>query len=176
MKKSTLLSLAAATVLFTACGEETQKAVAEVNTTKIAQAVKKDTINAAEAAKANITEAAETAKIAAAEKTAEVAQAVKEEAEALTESTTTAMTSATPVAPAAYAKCTGCHGAEGKTKALGKSAIIAGQDKEALIESLKAYQAGTKNVAGMGSLMKGQVATMSEEEIEAVADYLSQIK
>lgn len=199
MKKSTLLSLAAATVLFTGCGEETQKAVAEVNTTKIAQAVKKDTVDAAEAAKANITEAVEAAKVAVADKTVEVAKAVKEKAAKLKESDTTAIASETsetpalptaapeapetpasvpdtpPVSPAAYAKCKGCHGADGKTKALGKSAVIAGQDKETLITSLKAYQAGTKNVAGMGSLMKSQVATMSDEEIEAVAEYLSQI-
>ncbi len=154
---STLLSLVAATVLFTACGEETQKVVEEINTTKVAEAVKKDTVHAVE-----------TAKVVVAEKAVEAAEAVKEKAEALKES-------ATPEAPAAYAKCKGCHGADGKTKALGKSAVIAGQDKAALIESLKAYQAGTKNVAGMGSLMQGQVATMSDEEIEAVAEYLSQI-
>lgn len=154
---STLLSLVAATVLFTACGEETQKVVEEINTTKVAEAVKKDTVHAVE-----------TAKVVVAEKAVEAAEAVKEKAEALKES-------ATPEAPAAYAKCKACHGADGKTKALGKSAVIAGQDKAALIESLKAYQAGTKNVAGMGSLMQGQVATMSDEEIEAVAEYLSQI-
>lgn len=176
MKNCTLLSLVAATVLFTACGEETQKAAAEVNTTKIAEAVKKDTINAAEAVKASITETADAAKVAVETKTAEAAEAMKEKAAELTESATTAMASSTPEAPAAYTKCKGCHGAEGKTKALGKSAVIAGQNKEALIESLKAYQAGTKNVAGMGSLMKGQVATMSDEDIEAVAEYLSQIK
>jgi cytochrome c553 len=176
MKNSTLLSLAAAIVLFTACGEETQKAAAEVNTTKIAQAVKKDTINAAEAVKASITETADAAKVAVETKTAEAAEAMKEKAAELTESATTAMASSTPEAPAAYTKCKGCHGAEGKTKALGKSAVIAGQNKEALIEALKAYQAGTKNVAGMGSLMKGQVATMSDDDIEAVAEYLSQIK
>jgi len=169
MKHSTLLSLVAATVLFTACGEETQKVVEEINTTKVTEAVKTDTVNAAETAKANIKEAAETAKVVVAEKAVEAAEAVKEKAEALKES-------ATPVAPAAYAKCKACHGADGKTKALGKSAVIAGQDKAALIESLKAYQAGTKNVTGMGSLMKGQVATMTDEEIEAVAEYLSQVQ
>ncbi|GIT98950.1 c-type cytochrome [Sulfurovum sp. TSL1] len=194
MKNSTLLSLVAAAVLFTACGEETQKVAAEVNTTKVAEAVQKDTLNAAEAAKSKITETAEAAKVeaeemadaaaekaaaakaAAASKAAEAVEAVKEKTAELTESEATAMTSETPEAPAAYAKCTGCHGANGKTKALGKSAIIAGQDKETLITSLKEYKAGTKNVAGMGSLMKGQVATMSDEEIEAVAEYLSQIK
>ena len=76
----------------------------------------------------------------------------------------------------AYAKCKGCHGADGKTVALGKSAVIAGQDKAALITSLNQYKAGTKNVAGMGMLMKGQVATMSDEDIEAVAEYLSSVK
>ena len=187
MKNSTLLSLVAAAVLFTACGEETQKVAAEVNTTKVAEAVKKDTVNAVESAKSKITEAAEAAKVEAkemADVAAEKAEAAKEtaaskvaEAAAVVEEKAAAMTaSATPEAPAAYAKCTGCHGANGKTKALGKSAIIAGQDKEALITSLKEYKAGTKNVAGMGSLMKGQVATMTDEEIEAVAEYLSQIK
>ena len=187
MKHSTLLSLVAATVLFTACGEETQKVVAEVNKTKVAEAVKKDTLNAVEAAKTKISEAAEAAKVeaeeiadaaaekaeaakaTAASKVAEAAGAVEEKAAALTASETLE-------APAAYAKCKGCHGADGKTKALGKSAVIAGQDKEALITSLKEYKAGTKNVAGMGSLMKGQVATMSDEEIEAVAEYLSQVQ
>ncbi len=187
MKKSTLLSLAAATVLFTACGEETQKVAAEVNTTKVAEAVKKDTLNAAEAAKSKITEAAEVAKVeaekmadaaseTAAAATVKVAETVEEKAAELSESAKEAMASETSEAPAAYAKCTGCHGANGKTKALGKSAIIAGQDKAALITSLKEYKAGTKNVAGMGSLMKAQVATMSDEEIEAVAAYLSQIQ
>lgn len=187
MKKSTLLSLAVAAVLLTACGEETQKVAAEVNTTKVAQAVKEDTLNAAEAAKSKITEAAEVAKVeaeeikdaaveTAAEATVKAAETVKEKAAEVSESASKAMASETPEAPAAYAKCTGCHGANGKTKALGKSAVIAGQDKEALITSLKEYKAGTKNVAGMGSLMKAQVATMSDEEIEAVAEYLSQIQ
>jgi cytochrome c553 len=198
MKKTTLLSLVAATVLFTACGEETQKVVAEVNTTKVAEAVKKDTVNAVEAAKIKIADMAEEAKVEA----EKIADAAAEKAAELTESATTAIVSATsetpalpteapeapeapaapaavPAAPAAspaaYAKCKGCHGADGKTKALGKSAVIAGQDKEALITSLNEYKAGTKNVAGMGSLMKGQVETMSDEEIEAVAEYLSQI-
>ncbi|UPT77753.1 c-type cytochrome [Sulfurovum sp. XGS-02] len=187
MKKITLLSLAAAAVLFTACGEETKKVAAEVNTTKVAQAIKEDTLNAVETTKTTISEAASAAKVeaekmadaaaeTAAAATMKVAEAVEEKAAEVGESASKAMASETVEAPAAYAKCTGCHGANGKTKALGKSAVIAGQDKEALITSLKEYKAGTKNVAGMGSLMKAQVATMSDEEIEAVAEYLSQIQ
>ena len=196
MKKITLFSLVSATVLFTACGEETKKVVAEVNTTAVAEAVKKDTVSAVEAAKVKAAEIAEAAKIeaekiaaAAAEKASEAkakaveaAAVVKEKTAELTETATTAVASAmpasstaVPVAPEAYAKCAGCHGADGKMKALGKSAVIAGQDKAAIITSMNEYKAGTKNVAGMGMLMKGQVASMSDTDIEAVAEYLSQI-
>jgi cytochrome c553 len=198
MKKITLLSLVTATVLFTACGEETKKVAAEVNTTAVAEAVKKDTVSAVEAAKIKAAEIAETAKIEA-EKIADAAAVVKEKAAELTESATTAISSVTsetpaapdavpeapaapatvpvapPASPAAYAKCKGCHGADGKTKALGKSAVIAGQDKAALITSMNEYKAGTKNVAGMGTLMKAQAAPMSDADIEAVAEYLSQL-
>lgn len=187
MKNITLLSLVAATVLFTACGEETKKVAAEVNTTAVAEAVKKDTISAVEAAKIKAAEVAEAAKIeaekiaaavaekaaelkaAAAAKVTEVAEAVKEKAEEVT-------AAETPEVPVAYAKCKGCHGVDGKTKALGKSAVIAGQDKAAIIASMNEYKAGTKNVVGMGTLMKGQAASMSDAEIEAVADYLTAIK
>jgi cytochrome c553 len=200
MKKITLLSLVTVSVLFTACGEETKKVVAEVNKTAVAEAVKKDTVSAVEAAKIKAVEIAEAAKIeaekiaAAAAKKAEVAKSaaeakaveaaavVKEKTVELKEAASEAVASAMPasstsmpVAPEAYAKCVGCHGADGKTKALGKSAVIAGQNKEALITSMNEYKAGTKNVAGMGMLMKGQAASMSDADIEAVAEYLSQI-
>ena len=85
MKNSTLLSLVTATVLFTACGEETQKAVAEVNTTKVAEAVKKDTVNAVEAAKIKIAEAAAAAKVAATEMAAEAKVEAEKIAEAAAE-------------------------------------------------------------------------------------------
>ena len=77
---------------------------------------------------------------------------------------------------ALYKKCAGCHGADGKQKALGKSAPIAGMDKATLVEELKAYKAGTLNKYGMGALMKTQVASMSDEEIEALAEYIANMK
>jgi len=46
---------------------------------------------------------------------------------------------------AAYAKYAGCHGKDGKTQALGKSAVIAGQDVEILVTSMNEYKAGTRN-------------------------------
>lgn len=190
MKKVTLFSLVAATVLFTACGEETKKVVEEVNKTKVAEAVKKDTISAYETAKVKMAEAAQAAKVAAAkmaeeakieaekvaEKTAEKAAELKVEAKAKAAELTQAAADALATKPpAVYEKCKGCHGEDGKTAALGKSAIIAGQDKETIITSMNAYKAGTKDEVGMGALMKGQAASLSDEEIEAIAEYLSNI-
>ena len=186
MKKTTLLSLVAATVLFTACGDKTKEAAGDA-ASKVTEAVKTDAASAVEATKKAAAEAVETAKAKAAEvadeaakkatevkeaaeaKATQAAEALKERAAAATVAVTDA-----PAEPAAYAKCKGCHGADGKTKALGKSAVLAGQDKAALVEAIKGYQAGTRNVAGMGMLMKGQVAGMSDADIEAVAAYLSQ--
>jgi cytochrome c553 len=77
---------------------------------------------------------------------------------------------------AAYAKCAGCHGANGEKKALGKSDIIAGQDAAKTVEQLKGYKAGTLNIHGMGGLMKGQVASMDDATIDAVAAHIAAMK
>ncbi len=72
-----------------------------------------------------------------------------------------------------FKKCAGCHGAHGEKKALGKSAVIKGWPKDKVVEALKGYKAGTRNVYGMGALMKAQVAALSDADIEALADYIS---
>jgi cytochrome c553 len=73
---------------------------------------------------------------------------------------------------ALYKKCAGCHGADGKMKALGKSDPIAGLAADKVVEDLKGYKAGTLNKHGMGGVMKGQ-ANMSEEDMKAVAEYIA---
>jgi len=201
MKKITLLSLIAATMLFTACTEEQKKAATDAANTAT-ETVKESTANAVDATKAAAADAAqaakdkaaevaasakaeaekiaeaaaakaEEAKAAAAAKAEEAATALKERAAEATEAVTAAVTPENAAGKAAYAKCAGCHGADGKTKALGKSAPVAGQTKEALAEALHGYKAGTRNVAGMGMLMKGQVASMDDATIEAVAEYMA---
>jgi len=101
-----------------------------------------------------------------------VAQKVTEAKEAVSKATETKEVKA----PAIYAACAGCHGKDGKLKALGKSAIIAGQSKEDIITKINGYKAGTRNVTGMGSLMKGQVGKLTDANIEEIATYLSAIK
>jgi len=77
---------------------------------------------------------------------------------------------------ASYAKCAGCHGQNGEKPALGKSAVIAGQDAAKTVEQLVGYKAGTLNQHGMGGVMKGQVATMDDATMKEVADYIAAMK
>ena len=75
---------------------------------------------------------------------------------------------------ALYAKCAGCHGKDGKMKALGASEPIAGWDVAKTVEALKGYKAGTLNIHGKGMIMKSQ-ANMSEEDMKAVAAYIQSL-
>lgn len=147
MKKLTLLSVAAAALLFVGCGDKKAEANAtEANTTVEANATTE--ANTTTAPEANTTAAPEANATAAAP---------------------------TNAAPAAYAACSACHGADGKTVALGKSAVIAGQAAADIETKLKEYKAGTRDVTGMGATMKPQAANLSDDQIKALADYISKL-
>ncbi len=202
MTKMTMLSVVAAAVLFVGCGEDSKKVASEatakaVESTKEAanqavDATKEAADKAVEAAKETTAKAVEATKDAAdkaVKATKDAAEATKDAASKAVDSAkegvaTAAATATAAVADtaknvagaAAYAKCAGCHGADGKTLALGKSPVIAGQSKEELVTKLNGYKAGTINVSGMGTLMKGQVATMDDAAIEAVSTYISTLK
>ena len=207
MKTITLLSLIAASVLFTACGEDSKKAAAEATakTVEVAKTTTQDVKQAAaeatqktakvakettEDVKAAATKLAEATKEKAeqlaqrakeqaeqaAQKATEAADALKERAVKTTQAAKKMATEALSdngAGKAAFAKCAGCHGADGKTKALGKSEIIAGQSAADIEKKITEYKAGTRNVAGMGMLMKGQVASLSDADIKAVSAYIS---
>jgi cytochrome c553 len=196
MTKITLLSLIAASVLFTACGEDTNKAADEatVKTAEVAKETTADMKKAAtdlvEATKAKAAELAEQAKkeadalaekakvevAKASEEAQKVADDLKEKAVETTEAAkakAVQVLSDDSAGETAYAKCAGCHGKDGKTKALGKSEIIAGQSSADIEAKLTEYKAGTRNVTGMGTLMKGQVASMGDADIKAVSAYIS---
>lgn len=77
---------------------------------------------------------------------------------------------------ALYAKCASCHGQKGESKPLGKPSVIKGQSADELEKKLKGYKAGTLNLFGMGALMKAQVASLGDEEIKALAEYMASFK
>ncbi len=77
---------------------------------------------------------------------------------------------------ALYKKCAGCHGAKGEKKALGKSAVIGGMDVATLVKDMKEYKAGKRNVHGMGMLMKTQMQSLSDADIQTLAEYIHGLK
>ena len=217
MKKLTVLSMIAAAVLLTACGDSATGAEAKAATSEKTEMKCQsgkcggDKKSATSEAKDAVANAAEKVKAAAAEKATEAVDSAKEAADAVKAKATEAVDSAKEAASSAtdavkakateavdsakaaassavasvasaadtgagkglFAKCAGCHGADGKTSALGKSAIIAGQSAADLEKKITEYKAGTRNVATMGALMKGQVAALSDADIKAVATYIS---
>jgi len=166
---------------------------------KEAAAAKEEAAKAAQAAKEAAAKAAE-ATAPVADKAKEVVKTVEEKAKTVVDATKEAVDNAMDTvkekssttgeqakeeaASAAssakgaslFAKCAGCHGKDGKTKALGKFEIIAGQSADELEKKISAYKAGTRNVTGMGTLMKGQVAGYSDADIKAVAAYISTLR
>lgn len=74
-----------------------------------------------------------------------------------------------------FKACVSCHGAKAEKAALGKSQIIKGWDKQKIVDALKGYKAGTYGGA-MKGVMKGQVARLDDEKIQAVASYISALK
>ena len=79
-------------------------------------------------------------------------------------------------AAALFKSCAGCHGAKGEKKALGKSEIIAGWSSLKVQEALKGYRSKKRNIHGMGAVMQGQAAKLSDDEIKALGDYIEKLK
>jgi cytochrome c553 len=75
-----------------------------------------------------------------------------------------------------FKKCAACHGQKAEKHALGKSDVIAGWDVKTIVTDLKGYKAGTLNKKGMGAVMKGQMASFSDADMEAVAAYIHGLK
>ena len=73
-----------------------------------------------------------------------------------------------------YVACAGCHGSNAQNKALGKSKVIKGWDVEKIKTALTGYKDGTYGGV-MKGVMKGQVSSLSQEDIEALAKYISKL-
>ncbi len=71
-----------------------------------------------------------------------------------------------------YAKCVGCHGANGEKAAMGKSKIIKDMSKADFIAAMKGYKDGSYG-GPMKGLMKGQVSSLSDADIEAIANQIA---
>lgn len=79
---------------------------------------------------------------------------------------------------ALFKKCAVCHGAAGDKVPPGSKATttISILTKEKIIEDLKGYKAKTLNQYGAGPIMYAQAATLSEEDMTALANYIVTLK
>ena len=67
------------------------------------------------------------------------------------------------------AACTGCHGSSFEKAAMGKSKVVKDMSKEDIVKALKGYKDGSYGGA-MKAMMKGQVSSMSDADMSAIAD------
>lgn len=74
-----------------------------------------------------------------------------------------------------FKKCASCHGAKAEKPALGKSQVIAGWDVAKIEGALKGYKDGSYG-GPMKGLMKGQVASLNDDQIKALAEYIHGLK
>ena len=87
-------------------------------------------------------------------------------------SSTAQAIAASPAAlPYFTSNCANCHGTDGKsvTPIMPK---LAGQEQEFILETLRAYKAGTRSGTIMPQLSKGY----TDEEFVQLADYFSSVK
>ena len=70
--------------------------------------------------------------------------------------------------------CITCHGVGGAAPIISTYPRLAGQNKDYLVQQFKDIQSGARNNA-QTSAMKGIVAGVSAEDIDAIAEYLSKL-
>jgi cytochrome c len=73
-------------------------------------------------------------------------------------------------------KCRSCHGLSGHLKALGFSRPIGGMPKNELRTLIEGYKAGNINHYGLGATMKNRTIIISEDTIDELATYISNLQ
>ena len=71
-----------------------------------------------------------------------------------------------------YKKCAPCHGVDGQTSAYGVSELISSMETDTLKDALMKYKAGTRNLYGYGDVMKIQIETYSDAQIDLLSVYI----
>ncbi|HGG60956.1 MAG TPA: c-type cytochrome [Gammaproteobacteria bacterium] len=71
--------------------------------------------------------------------------------------------------------CVACHGPDGKKPLLPVYPKLAGQNKAYMAQQMKDIKSGAR-ANGQTAAMKGIMHLVSDDDIEALADYLSKVK
>lgn len=77
-----------------------------------------------------------------------------------------------------YKRCAVCHGVSGDKVPPGSKATttINSLTKDKIVEDLKGYKAKQLNQYGAGPIMYGQAATLSDDDMKALAEYIATLK
>jgi cytochrome c len=82
---------------------------------------------------------------------------------------------ATLYATPAKGGCVACHGKDAKTPLLPVYPKLAGQNKDYLIQQMKDIKSGTRS-NGQTAAMKGVMHMVNDEEMAAIAEWLSTLR
>lgn len=195
MSKKFLLSISVIAVLFSACTEEKvteDKAVKKVESEQMIDKVANSVISGVETTAKKAEDIAVSVQESAAPAVKEMAEKIKVVQKEISETSmedvkekvaevsapiikTVTEVVATSDGKKLFQKCAGCHGANAEKKALNKSDIIQNWDAAKIEMALNGYKDGTYG-GTMKGLMKGQTASLSEKDIEALAQYIPTLK
>ena len=75
-------------------------------------------------------------------------------------------------APAAYNACKGCHGETGEKNTMVPQSKPNTLSKADVKAALEGYKNGSVNKYGKAMMMKGQVARLTPEQIDELANYI----
>ena len=68
--------------------------------------------------------------------------------------------------------CSTCHGKDGRTPIMPMYPKIAGQNKEYTLQQMNDIKSGTRS-NGMSAAMKGVMHLVSDEELQALSEYIA---
>lgn len=68
--------------------------------------------------------------------------------------------------------CNTCHGADGNAPTMATYPKIGGQNAEYAVQQLKDFKSGARS-NGQAATMKAMLASVSEEEMQKISDYLA---
>jgi cytochrome c553 len=178
IKTKFLLGLVTVSMLFTACED---KETAPIKNTPVSENKTETTVD-------KISNTVKDQIETATEKTEEIANDIQEATSPVVEDVKTKISEATaPIIKAVqeatstpnptilYKKCASCHGLNAEKKALNKSAIIKDWDAAQIKDALNGYKSGTYGKE-MKGVMKSQVNTLSEKEIELLSEHIANFK
>lgn len=186
--KKILLSVVVISILFLGCSDESKE---EVKTTtnkaidNVAQATE-DVQEKATTIAQKVTEKTKEVVDEVTQKTAPVVKEVTTKVKTVASDVTTNVVKAKEdlqekihiaTAPkidgkALFKVCASCHGQNGEKKALNASQVIQGWDKSKIEIALHGYKNGTYGAA-MRGVMVGQVKSLDDAQISALATYIS---